>query len=372
MFKNKTWIVGIAFFIILIAVSYYSSSNAPEQYPNYAIESPSLTGVKALYTYLSEQGNQTSIEKQAPDQQENTLRLLVNPPVFTDQQVSTKYIDYMKQGNTLVVAKENPDGLLGIKTEYALQGMLPDSEETSELQINGTTRKAVYNTPVRLIASGDDQILAEDDFGPLAIKQQVGDGSLIILTEPDWFTNEQILDQDHLAIILEIVPFDQFSHIVFDRYSVSNAGGQVSPFELYPGWTYVLLVQGIILTFFILWYQGKRFGPIYPVREEIVRFSNERSKAIAIWLVKGKNYQASLHYQMDYLKEIIRMRFGIPYHKNWHDRLQDIESHISTIKPKQLQKLASELENLQQQSSLNKQQYLYWSQQLDKIRDEVK
>ncbi|UOQ49210.1 DUF4350 domain-containing protein [Gracilibacillus caseinilyticus] len=372
MFRNKTWIVGIVFFIILIAVSYYSSSNAPEQYPDYAIESPSLTGVKGLYTYLSDQGYQTSIVKQAPAQQEDTLRLLVNPPVFTDQGVATVYMDYMKQGNTLVVAKENPDGLLGIKTEYALQGMLPDSEETSDIQINGMTRKAVYNTPIRLVANGDDQILAEDEYGPLAIKKQIGDGSLIILTEPDWFTNGQILDQDHLAIILETVPFDQFNHVVFDRYSVNDAGAQASTFELYPGWAYVLLVQGIVLTLLIFWYQGKRFGPIYPVREETVRFSNERSKAIAIWLVKGRNYQASLQYQMDYLKEIIRMRFGIPYHKDWHDRLRDIESHIHSIKPNELKKLASELENLQQQPSLNKQQYLYWSQQMDKIRDEVK
>ncbi|MGP4039988.1 DUF4350 domain-containing protein [Gracilibacillus sp. D59] len=371
MFGKKTWIIGIIFFLLLIAVSIFSTSNTPEQYPPYLAESPSPTGLKAIYTYLEQNDYEVSNEKTLPSKTEDTLRILVNPPVFTDSNVENHYLDYVREGNTIVLAKENPDGLFNIQTEYKMTETLNSEPQTTEINYQGETLEVLQNSFVRLAVTDSDTVLLKDNAGPLAIKRKIGEGYLIVLLEPAWLTNEQINKYDHTPVVFNLIPFDETEKVIFDEFSKVTSGGLVSHFELYPGWAYVLLLQGIIISIFILWHQGKRFGPIYPVREETVRLSNERLKAIAIWQVKGKNYQASIEYQLDYLKEAIRERYGIPYHKSWKERLAVLEDTLDTITAKELQFIAQGIETISSGNSLNKQEYLSWSAKIDKIRDEV-
>ncbi|WP_018932100.1 DUF4350 domain-containing protein [Gracilibacillus lacisalsi] len=366
--KKRSWIFGILFFLLLIVVSVFSTSNTPEEYPPYLVESPSPTGLKALYTYLEQNGHDVTQEEALPTMTKETLRVLVNPPVFTDQQTENHYLDYVRQGNTIVLAKENPDGLFNLKTEYALTG---SESETTEADYQGEKLEVLQNSFVRLAANEDDNVLLEDDAGALAIERHIGEGSLIVLLEPTWLTNDQITKHDHTSAVFNLIPFKESGPVIFDEYSLTKTGGLVSHFELYPGWAYVLLIQGIIMAIFILWNQGKRFGPIYPVREETVRLSNERLRAIAIWQAKGKNYYASLEYQLDYLKEVIRERYGIPYQQNWTERLAGIAGKTDAISTKELDYIAQGIETILARKSLNKQEYLSWSAKIDKIREEV-
>lgn len=103
--KKRSWIFGILFFLLLIVVSVFSTSNTPEEYPPYLVESPSPTGLKALYTYLEQNGHDVTQEEALPTMTKETLRVLVNPPVFTDQQTENHYLDYVRQGNTIVLCQ---------------------------------------------------------------------------------------------------------------------------------------------------------------------------------------------------------------------------------------------------------------------------
>ena len=65
--------------------------------------------------------------------------------------------------------------------------------------------------------------------------------------------------------------------------------------------------------------RGKRFGPIYSLREETVRFSDEGIRAIAAWYIRGRRYHDSLVIQADYLKQSLQEHWRIPYREEWKD-----------------------------------------------------
>lgn len=371
-FRNRTWIIAILFFIVLIVISFFSTDNTPEQYPAYLIESPSPSGVKAFYTYFEQNEQPISQAKAPPSETEsnNETRLLLNPPVFSDMEVNDHYMQYVENGNHLIIGKKNPDGLFNFETEYIPETMLTE-EETTEINMSSQSYQVFLETSFRLKKQENDRILLEDEYGIIALERSLGEGKITMFLEPDWLTNEQITEHEHLAILFDFLPLDNGEPIIFDEFSVDMTGGVASQFEVYPNWAYVLLVEGLLITLLILWHQGKRFGTIQPVREETVRFSDERLKAIANWHMKGKNYKDSLQNQLHYLQDIVRERFGIPYHTSWQERITKLKKKLSTLSDEEWKKLSEELETIIQKESLTKQEYLYYSKKIDKIRSEV-
>lgn len=371
MFKNKTWMFGILFFIILIVLSFFSTDNSPKEYAPYLVESPSPTGTKALYTYLEQSGQPIAQADILPQKvNDSETRLLLNPPVFSDLEVNNHYSQYVENGNHLIIGKKNPDGLFDIETEYVPETMIKE-EETTDIMISSESYQVFLETPFRLIEQEGDIVLLEDEYGVIALERAAGAGSYTVFLEPDWLTNEYITKHDHLPVLFRLFPFEEAAPIIFDEYSVATRGGVASSFELYPGWAYVVLVEGLVITILLLWHQGKRFGPVQPVREETARFSDERIKAIANWQLKGKNYKESLQSQLSYLQDIIRERYGIPYHLSWKDRMDKIKVRLTSLSEGDWKKMNEGIETTLEKQSINKQEYLHWSKLIDKIRKEV-
>ncbi|MFC4402124.1 DUF4350 domain-containing protein [Gracilibacillus xinjiangensis] len=370
MKHKKIYLFGIIAFLLLMIVSFLSTSNSPKEYPDFVTESPSPTGTKALYTYLQEANKKVQTQSIHPSEMRardaKEVRILINPSIYTNQQVIDSYTDYIMDGNTIILWKYNPDGLFDLKADY----VDISDDTTEEIQTNNLSFDAQIESAVRLDALESDQVLLEDELGVIGLERQIGAGKLITILEPGWLTNEVITKEDHTALVFYILSLVDSTSFIFDEYGRS-AGGQItSHLSLYPNWAYILLVEGILFAILILWYQGKRFGPIIPVREENIRFSDERIKALAIWYLKGKNYHASLVDQANFLKEVIRERFGIPYSKNWRERLEALEQKID-IPADELKILARELEEILQQDNVHKQEYIQWSKSINNIRKEV-
>ncbi|SHN31188.1 DUF4350 domain-containing protein [Gracilibacillus kekensis] len=372
MLGKRTWIVAVVFFLILILVSVFTRNSTPTPYPPYLVESPAPTGLKGFYTYLNQNQYQVEDSESLPNKTSTgEVRFLLNPPIYSENSVEKHYQDYLKNGNTIILAKQNPDSLFGIETEYAMEAFFNEEDQTLEVTHQNQSFDVLHDSTHRIVLHEDDRVLLKDEFGVLAIERELGEGSLIVLTEPDWLTNGQITKEQHLDVLFTILPIQDMETVIFDEYGLTDSGGLVSPFALYPNWSYILLVQGIIATIFLLWHQGKRFGPITTVREETVRFSDERLKALAIWQLKGKNYQPSIKDQLDYLQEAIRQRYGIPYYKSWQDRLNSIEGKLTSMSAIELNQIAKGFETITEQQTLNKQEFLKWSGEIDKIREEV-
>lgn len=357
--------------LVLILVTVFTYKEEAKQYPPFAMNSPSPTGTKAIVTYLQENMGAT-IDKELPSNEGNQqqIRLLINPALFSEIEVEEAYLDFIKDGNTLLVWKNNPDGLFDIQTTYSFDtlSVIGEAEETT-VYTNDQAHQATLSSTYRITPTADDTVLVEDDTGEaVVIEKKIGDGRLIVSTEPTWISNHYILTSDHLDLFQEIAPLDEEGEWVLDSLSADHVSSSIPIYEVYSGWVYIIVFCGAVLAILFLWYQGKRFGPIHVRREDTVRYSNERIKAISIWHVKGKHYKEAIEKQLDYLKEVIRARYGVPLHHSWEERLQHIRKYLTI---KNIDKLAHQIKDLEQKDKVNKQEFLAWSKWLDEIREEV-
>lgn len=340
-----------------------------EEYPPYLSTSSSPTGVKGFYTYLNENVDSVERWEESPSQlleKENQLLLMVEPTLISEQAVMDEYVSFMEAGNTILLFQNNLEGMFRISTTY---GMVEGETVVLE-DAFGSEYEATMNTQTRILPESNDEILLQDNQGVIAIKRSYGNGHLIAVNSPDWLTNHYILEANNLDVVLSLLGEEKWDEIRFDEYTHRSLKSQAMH-DIYPIWLLVAAVQLILLTLLWLLYKGKRFGPIRTPREEYVRFSDERITALAAWYKKGKAYGDSLNSQADYLRLLIREKWGISYHKEWKDLEKVLAVKFPMIKDDEWPSFFSEIEAVLQKSDLTKQEYLLWSKRIDRLRKEV-
>lgn len=369
--QKKTWIWLVSLLFLFILLGFFLFQEGPKEYPDYTSGSPAPMGTKGFYTYLEQEALNVEqweySSESLPTSEKNNLFFLIAPPLFTDEMEQQAYISYMEAGNTIVLLRNNPDTMFGLETEYIDEV----TEETSQLEGIGNYEALVQSSFSIITEDTTDKVLLTDERGrTLAIERNYGDGKLIVITEPNWITNKSILEQDHLAILLDLINFASYSTVRFDEY-IYGAEERASIFSMYPKWLLVLCMELILLTILWLWLKGKRFGPIIEPREATVRFSDERLKALAIWYVKGKRYKDALTIQSNYIKQLLQERHGIPYRKTWWDSLDSIDRALSGITKKELEGYITDFNEILMQEKITKREFLMWSQKNDRLRKEV-
>lgn len=370
---RKAWLWLAVLLLLFMVISYFTVSKEPEEYPDYVSQSPSPTGVKALYTYLDDEEIPVNRWKVAPagltDQNEQQVLIMLEPLFIPDQQEMDAYEAFMEAGNTILLLKRNPEGMFDIKTKPLTEDL---DDETAVFGQNGETYQATKYSPVRLQTNDGDEVLLYDEADTMAMKRPYGEGELIVANAPEWITNDMILDEDHLDLLFALLPeeLENDYSILFDEYS-HGSGNAASIDALYPKWLLVFVLQAIIFMFILLWHQGKRFGPIRIAREDTVRFRDERIKALAAWYQKGKRYRDSLNLQADYLKLLLQERWGIPYRLAWVDMAGQLERKWKTVSRDEINTFLHDLERVLNNGQVSKQAYLSWSKQIDQWRKEV-
>ncbi|TYS17794.1 DUF4350 domain-containing protein [Rossellomorea vietnamensis] len=371
MAKNKSKLIVLAVILLLFAVlSYFIGSRAPKEYPNYLSESPAPMGTKAVFTYLQNEIGEVERWNSSPnllEKEDGQLLIMVEPFFMPESEETGQYREFMEAGNTILLFKTNPQGMFGLKT---VQGGM-DAEEIITLNDKqDEKRNALLPAPIRLDAADEDEVLISDEAGPVALERGVGEGSLIAATAPQWMTNDFILEEDHLPLVLSLINESSPRTILFDEY-IHGGENDASVVTLYPKWFLLLMVQGLFLAILWLWYQGKRFGPVVQVREEHVRFSDERIKALAAWHLRGKRFTDSLNIQADYVKLLLQEKWGIPYSKDWTDSTGGLLRKWTSADEKDINRFVTELSDALEKETLSKQEYLLWSKKLDRLRKEV-
>ncbi|MCJ8006441.1 DUF4350 domain-containing protein [Lederbergia wuyishanensis] len=366
---SKTWIWLIILLVIFVLASFLMFSQKPKSYPNYVTDSPSPTGVKALYTYLQNNNDTVNRWKHRPDLLNkhvgNQLLVMIEPFFMPTTKEINEYIDFMNAGNTIILFSERPDGFFDLKSNFLEEDLsgkkikIRDSHKTS---LNGTVV-----SPVRLQTNKQDKILLEDKEGTIALKKKYGNGNLIVSITPEWLTNGNILSNNNIPLILSLLHEEKADIVFFDEY-VHTGENASTIWTVYPKWFLILMLQLIVLSILWLWAKGKRFGPILVPREETVRFGDEGIKALAAWYLRGQRYYESLVIQADYIKQLLNERFGISASKEWTE-ISDllIRKKIDISNMQMLKDIGPVL----QKGKLNKQEYLLWSKRLDRLREEV-
>lgn len=369
--KNRGWIWFAAILILFLLCSYFILSKGTKTYLPYDSHSPSPTGIKAFYTYAEKEIGGILRWEEPPSNlsdSKNQLLLMVEPYTVPNQEVMDEYIAFMEQGNTILLLMNNPDSMFGLNTNYT---DIPSSDGQI-FKEDSKEYRAQNFSPVRIEAEETDEVLLNDEHGTVALKRHFGQGSLIVSNTPEWITNDAILKEGHLELLLYLLQKDyqDGNVLLIDEYIHGEHSGSTFT-STYPQWFILLIIQGVLWTILLLWKRGKRFGPILVAREETVRFSDENLQALAAWHIKGNRYQDSLSIQADYLKFAFQEKWGIPSSKEWMDRAEQLERKSKTMDPKSVKTFLHDLTNILAKEKITKQEYLFWSNKLDQLRKEV-
>ncbi|MCR8848976.1 DUF4350 domain-containing protein [Rossellomorea sp. SC111] len=368
----KRWIPLVGLLGAFIVIGVFLSPEKLKEYPSYISESPSPTGIKALYTYLENEGDSVRRWSLSPDRlskkESGQILIMAEPFTVPDQEEMEEYEDFMRRGNTILLLKDNPKGMFDIKTE-----MIGDDPVLPLVRDGkGNTYETDTLSGVRLEEEAGDKVLLDDVDGTIAYSTDVGQGQLIVSTTPAWMTNGSILEKDHLSLILLLLneAGAEEGTILFDEF-LHGGESQASVATLYPQWLLLLILQSAIFTLLGLWMQGKRFGGILVPREEMTRFSDERIKALSAWYLKGKQYKASLLIQSDYVRILFQERWGIPTSKEWGDLKEPLERRLRTVSEKEIASFLMGIKGVLNKESISKQEYVMWSKRIELFRKEV-
>lgn len=366
---KKTWVLLLVVLLIFVTLSYFLSSNQLKEYPPYLSTSPSPSGVKGFYTYLNEEVDSVDRFEGVPSKlknSDNQLLIMVEPSLISEQRIMNDYISFMEAGNTILLLKNNLEGMFQISTTYATP-----TEDTVVIEDKyGAIFETTMFSEMRILPSSEDEVILEDDQGVVAIKRAYGNGNLIAVNSPDWVTNQYIVEAENLNVLFSLMEEENWSSIRFDEYTHRSTASQ-SITDIYPMWLLVASIQLILFTLLWLWYKGKRFGPIRVLREEYVRYSDERITALAAWYKKGKAYIESLNDQAEYLRLILREKWGISYQKDWKDLKEQLSLKLPMMKEEELNSFLLEIDAVLQKHEVTKQEYLLWSKRIDRLRKEV-
>lgn len=357
---------------LFIVAGMFLSPDKLKEYPAYVSDSPSPSGVKALYTYLENEGDSvrrwTLSPDRLPKKGSGQLLVIIEPFSMPGQKDLNEYKDFMKQGNTVLLLKENPKGMFDVKTSRVEAEGSPAVLHDRD----GHTYETAILPDFRLETGEGDTVLLKDIEGAIAYSSPIGKGQLIVSTAPQWVTNENLLEKDHLPLVLLLLEKGGVEKgiILIDEY-LHGGESRETFVSLYPQWLLLLLLQLAIAALLGLWMRGKRFGGILVPREEMVRFSDERIQALSAWYVKGKQYKASLEIQSDYVRVLFQERWGIPTGKDWTELKEPLGRRMNGVSEKELRSFLSGIKSVLGKERINKQEYIWWSKKIDRFRKEV-
>lgn len=374
MTNRRTWILISFLLIVFMVISFFLLSKQPKLYPVYVSDSPSPSGTKAIYSYLENEAGSVSRWSHSPDLlmslDEPSLLIMISPHWMLNPDELNAYRDFMYAGNKILLLNDHLEGIFDLETVQIEDNL--DEDYVDLLDSDGNEYQAKVSSFMRLQSGDDDEVLFYDLQGTVALKRSFGQGELIAVNTPEWMRNDNILNYDHVHLILELIKeaaVDDHS-IIFDEY-IHDKPNASTITTLYPQWFIILMLQVGLLTIVWLWYQGKRFGPVFKVKEEYVRFSDEGIRALGAWYLRGRRYHDSLSIQADYVRLRMQERWGIPYSKNW-DTLEDyLERKWRGVSSAEIKSFLQDFNGVLNKSKMSKQEYLLWSNNLDRLRKEV-
>ncbi|MFP3392814.1 DUF4350 domain-containing protein [Brevibacillus sp. SIMBA_040] len=312
MANLRTYRVGIVVAIVLfIIVGWFAIKPAATNYPPFLAVSAQPDGTKALMVLLEEKGKSVKEWRQPMrflPNKKGQLLLSVAPSNLQPSELE-EISSWVEQGNHLILFDKSTQewGSLPFSTQDI------EDESTKVRNIRGALLGEGYfglaKSLVRLSENGSMEALVYDDQGILAGRTQIGEGSMTLFLVPEWMTNAQIQKWSHFEAIWPYLQGD-WSVVWVDEY---HHGLQQKPglLAIYPGWLIAICLQLAAALLLYVWWQGKRFGPVYTLREWTVRRGDETLLAIARWYEQRGLARDALLHRETYLRQLIHDRWGL-------------------------------------------------------------
>lgn len=341
----RTYRVGIAVAtLLLVIVGWLIVKPTVEPLPPYLASSAQPSGIKAVLVLLEEKGKQVKEWRQPmrflPTATGQAMLVVEPDRLMAEEQIDI--LDWVSEGNDLILFHSRPEWEdLPFHTEY-IRG-----KENQERNIQGPLVQGRLmgkaETLLRFLEDDDMEPLLYDDQGILGGRTQVGDGSVTFFLVPEWLTNQKIDRLSHFEAIWPYVQGD-WSVLWVDEY---HHGLQEKPgfLAIYPGWLIAACMQLGILLLLYVWWRGKRFGPVYTLREWTVRRGDETLLAVSSWYERRELAKDALRHREAYMRQLLYDRWGVHQRA---DRVEIVRYAKTRWTNQEVEKFAHLLERLEQ------------------------
>jgi hypothetical protein len=365
-----TWISIVFLLILFFGLGTLLIPNKQSEYPDFISQSPSPSGIKAFYTFLKTQQTQVQVWERPVEQlpmSSQQFMLLMEPDRMFNEVEQEKWKQWIERGNSLWLVAQYPEGYFDVKTTRVESKNESLIKQIQTIEGNHT---ALIETGLRLVAEAGDEIVYKDSAGPIAITRSYGKGELTVLLTPEWFQNKNIIEHDHLPLILPLLEQVNPEVIWFNDY-IHGFKSKFAIIEAYPEWFILIFAQVALLLLLWLWSKGKRFGPMETPREWVVRYGDERIKAQAVWYQKGGFYQETLVQQLEYLRLVIQEKWGIAANSDSQNFISLSKRRLPHSKQSNWEKTWSEINTILSSEKVTHKQFLRCSKLIDDMRKEV-
>ncbi|MCL2337995.1 MAG: DUF4350 domain-containing protein [Firmicutes bacterium] len=337
-------LLGIAGCLIVLLLTLIPTPPQAKPYPDFWTNSPAPGGTKAFYNLLARQTIPVMTWKQPvqmlPAGSSRSLMIMVEPSFEFESKEIERWRAWMEKGNSLWLLVDYPDSALPFTVSSANQSEAPvdkagtDSTpaKSSLIQVKGLGALAgdyslAVNRPDRLQTGTKDQVLLADQKGVLAFTHRYGKGELIVCQGAAWMQNQNILQGDHLRILLAmaeggLAEDGSYQRIWFNEY-IHGQSVSTNFWGAFPLWMPAFASACCLWLLFELWRRGLRFGPAEIPRADQIRLPDERIRALAAWYEQKGFYAAALTAQADYLRQRLAERWGVAPENDW-PRLENI------------------------------------------------
>ncbi|MFF2528798.1 DUF4350 domain-containing protein [Brevibacillus sp. NPDC058079] len=341
----RTYRVGIVVAtLLLVIVGWLIVKPTSEPLPPYLASSAQPSGIKAVLVLLEEKGKQVKEWRQPmrflPTATGQAMLVVEPERLMPEEQIDI--LDWVSEGNDLILFHSRPEWEdLPFYTEYIRD------KENQERNIQGPLVQGKFmgkaETSLRFLEDDDMEPLLYDDQGILGGRTEVGNGSVTFFLVPEWLTNQKIERLSHFEAIWPYVQGD-WSVLWVDEY---HHGLQEKPgfLAIYPGWLIVACIQLGILLLLYVWWRGKRFGPVYTLREWTVRRGDETLLAVSSWYERRGLAQDALRHREAYMRQLLYDRWGVHQRA---DRVEIVRYAKTRWTNQEVEKFAHLLERLEQ------------------------
>lgn len=342
--QRKQLITLCAALLLFIGLGYLLLKPEPVDYPAYLSFSPDHDGTKALRLLLDEKDISIKEWRQSsrflPEVSYQTLIMIEPRTLEPGEQESLRA--WVERGNELILFKQAPEDW----TEFAIAEIERQPSYTNQANpiyhaAGEEAGQAVVQSGYRLQASAGMEPLLSDQLGIIAAQTTLGAGKMTVFLTPEWLQNEHILQEDHFALLwpslLATNPM-----IWIDEY---HHGYQQNPglMAVYPAWLLWITAQAALAVVLWLWWKGKRFGPVYVLREWRIRRGDETLLAIAGWYERRKLAKDAYAYQERYFRHLLQEKWGLSTQAEDDQIVEVARQHWNEAKANQLAELLQQL-----------------------------
>jgi hypothetical protein len=276
---KSTRVVFIVSFILLVVLAFVFRT---ESFPPYSSYSPRPSGTKALWLLLEEEGIGFSRFQTVVPEGPGLMILMDQNDSLPYEEWDEVY-DWVAAGNTLFLASQYSNYIFDEHFDFELADDWFESgihQVSSDHALLNGVGEITQTWGTRLQVHEEMSFAYGDDSGIFLVVAPMGEGKVVILTQPDLFTNRLIGQADNLILFLNILRLYGQEGIWFNEYVHGYAWGETTTDVLI--WPLRLVILQLLLGALLLFiYWGKRFGRPVPLFSEVNEISGEYVSSLA-------------------------------------------------------------------------------------------